>query len=126
MLCAFDDKRFLLPDGIHTLAYGHHTVPTRVDNDAPAGGGGGATRVLTAAEARNRRIPLRKQNYAPAGQDPKECFRVARRARDATLQDSDVGTKAVPAATALPSTAPARVDAPPPEVLYEYMWDDAF
>jgi hypothetical protein len=23
-LCAFDDKRFLLPDGIHTLAHGHY------------------------------------------------------------------------------------------------------
>ena len=96
--------------------------------DAPAGGEDGATRVLTAAEARNRRIPLRKQKYAPAGQDPNECFREARRARDATLQDGEVVGNDAPAATgasALPSTAPARLDAPPPEVLFEYMWDDA-
>ena len=69
-----DDKRFLLADGIHTLAYGHHAIPTRVVHDAPAGGEDGATRVLTATEARNRRIPLRKQKNAPAGQDTKDCF----------------------------------------------------
>ena len=96
-----------------------------MEQDAPAGGEDGATRVLTAAEARNRRIPLRKQKYAPAGQDPNECFREARRARDATLQDDDVVATDAHAATALPSTAPARLDAPPPEVLFEYMWDDA-
>ena len=26
-LCSFDDKRFLLPDGIHTLAHGHVHIP---------------------------------------------------------------------------------------------------
>ena len=120
-----------MADGIHTLAYGHHAVPTIVEQDAPAGGEDGATPVLTAAEARNRRIPLRKQKYAPAGQDPNECFREARRARDATLQDGEVVGNDAPAATTaiaptgLPSTAPARLDAPPPEVLFEYMWDDA-
>ena len=82
--------------------------------------------MLTAAEARNRRIPLRKQKYAPAGQDPNEFFREARRPRDATLQDDAVVANDAPAATALASTAPARRDAPPPEVLFEYMWDDAF
>ena len=25
-LCAFDDKRYLLPDGIHTLAHGHYNI----------------------------------------------------------------------------------------------------
>ena len=30
-LCAFDDKRYILEDGIHTLAYGHHDIP-RVAN----------------------------------------------------------------------------------------------
>ena len=83
----------------------------------------GATRVRTAAEARNRRIPLRKQKYGPAGPDPNECFPQARRAGDATLQDDDVVATDAPVATALPSTAPARLDAPPLEVLFEYMWD---
>ena len=96
-----------------------------MEQDAPAIGEDGATRVLTATVARNRRIPLRKQKYAPAGQDPNECFREARRARGATLQDGDVVATDAPAATALPSTAPARLDAPPPEVLFEYIWDDA-
>ena len=25
-LCAYDDKRYLLPDGISTLAHGHHLI----------------------------------------------------------------------------------------------------
>ena len=114
-----------MADGVHTLAYGHHPVPTRVEQVAPASGEDGATRVLTSAEARNHRIPLRKHRYARTGQDPKECFPEARRARDATLQDDDMVANDAPAATALPSTAPARPDAPPPEVLFEYIWDDA-
>ena len=28
-LCDFDDKRYILPDGIHTLPYGHKDIPTR-------------------------------------------------------------------------------------------------
>ena len=111
-----------MADGVHTLAYGHHAIPIRVVHDAPAGGEDGATRVLTAVEARNRRIPLRKQKYAPAGQDPNECFGEERRARDATLQDGEVVANDAPV---LPSTAPARLDAPAPEVLFEYIWDDA-
>ena len=31
-LCAFDDKRFLLEDGIHTLAFGHKNITVRVDD----------------------------------------------------------------------------------------------
>ena len=96
-----------------------------MENDAPAGGGGGATRVLTAAKARNRRIPIRNQKYAPAGQDPKECFREARRARDATQQEGDLIANDPAAAIELPLKAPARPDAAPSEVLFEYMWDDA-
>ena len=26
-LCAFDDKRYILDDGVHTRAYGHHLLP---------------------------------------------------------------------------------------------------
>ena len=25
-LCAFDDKRYILDDGVHTLAYGHYSI----------------------------------------------------------------------------------------------------
>ena len=28
-LCNFDDRRFILPDGIHTLPYGHKDISTR-------------------------------------------------------------------------------------------------
>ena len=28
-LCHFDDKRYILPDGIHTLPYGHKDIPIR-------------------------------------------------------------------------------------------------
>ena len=87
--------------------------------------------MVTAAEAMNRRIPPRKQKYAPAGQDPNECFPEDRRARDATLQDGELVVNDAPATTApnaptgLPSTAPARLDARPPEVLFQYMWEEA-
>ena len=93
--------------------------------DAPADGEDDPSVVLTAAEARNRRIQLRKQQYAPVRQDPNECFSEARRARDATMPDDDVTTGDAPSVAALPSTAPARIVAPPPEVLYEYMWEDS-
>jgi len=28
-LCAFDDKRYILDDGVHTLAYGHNLIHSR-------------------------------------------------------------------------------------------------
>ena len=28
-LCDFDDKRYILPNGIHTLPYDHKDIPTR-------------------------------------------------------------------------------------------------
>ena len=31
-LCAFANKRFLLDDGIHTLAYGHKDITTKVES----------------------------------------------------------------------------------------------
>jgi len=38
-LCAFDDKRYLCPDGIHTLAFGHYNLPhfaqVQVDDEHP-------------------------------------------------------------------------------------------
>jgi len=29
-LCAFDDKRYILDDGVHMLAYGHFSLNVRV------------------------------------------------------------------------------------------------
>ena len=37
-LCSFDDKRFLLEDGVHSYAFGHHAITARVHDDiAPEG-----------------------------------------------------------------------------------------
>ena len=35
-LCAFDDKRFLLEDGVHSLAFGHHRITGQVRNEYAA------------------------------------------------------------------------------------------
>ena len=86
--------------------------------DPEADGADGATRVPTAAEPWNRGIPLRNKSYSPAGLDPKVCFTEAARARHATLQADDVVANDEAAATALPWTAPARVEAPRPEDLF--------
>ena len=123
-LSAFDDKRIVLVDGLHPLAYGQHAIPMRVEHDASAGGVGVGTRVLTTAETRNRRIALSSQKYSPAGEDQNECCPEGRRACDSTLQDGDLVANNPPAANSLPSTAPARLDAAPPEALDDYMWDD--
>jgi RNA:NAD 2'-phosphotransferase (TPT1/KptA family) len=32
-LCSFDDKRFLLDDGVHSLAYGHYSITNQVHRD---------------------------------------------------------------------------------------------
>ena len=34
-LCAFDDKRFLLEDGIHTKAFGHKDIPAHLEDFQP-------------------------------------------------------------------------------------------
>ena len=49
-LCAFDNKRYILDDGIYTLAYGHKDIPNRVEInkiDDPA-----REKVITELEAR--------------------------------------------------------------------------
>ena len=81
--------------------------------------------VRRALEAKNRRIPLPKPKYGPACHEPNECFTEAGTARDATLQVGAVLANEAPAATALPSAAHARLEAPPLEVLNAYMGDDA-
>ena len=100
-------------------------MPRNVKRDAPADGEDGPSVVFTASEARYRRIPLRKQEYAPAGQDAHECISEARRAREATLRDDDVTRREALGAAASSSAAPATIAAPPAEVLYEYMWEDS-
>ena len=83
-LCAYDDKRYLLADGISTLAFGHKAIPAAVRAVQEARGTDDDQVVLTAAEAHVRQIPVRKQNIA-VGQDPSACLDDARRAAHATL-----------------------------------------
>ena len=82
--------------------------------------------MLTPAEARNRSIPFRKKKYRPPGPDPKVRLLGAGRAVSANLQDGEPVSNDQAAAAALPSPAPEGPDATLTEVLFEYMWDDAF
>ena len=120
--CPFDDKRFQLAERMHTLAYGHHGVSTNVEQDAPADGAEGRHRGLTDAYARKRRIPLRKNKYAPAGKDPQHCFSEARRALNATLVGAKSVTNAASVATSLSSTAPERVALRDPKRFLNICW----
>ena len=80
---------------------------------------------LTASEARNRRIPLRKHKYGPSGPDLNLCFPEALQAWEATLQDNAMVDSDRPPAVALLSSAPAGLDARQPEVHFDYMCADA-
>ena len=82
-MCAYDDKRYLLADGISTLAFGHKAIPSAVRAVQEARGNEQV--VLTAAEVHMRHLPLRKQVFA-IGQDPEACMMEARRAAHASTQ----------------------------------------
>ena len=51
-LCSFDDKRFLLADNIHSLAYGHYSITSQVHRDEIINSGG--EQVMSMQEARDR------------------------------------------------------------------------
>ena len=61
-LCAFDNKRILLEDGINTLAIGHHQVTASVEKDRVENPGGDA--IMTASEARRVRLLWSKRKGA--------------------------------------------------------------
>ena len=82
-LCAYDDKRYLLADGISTLAFGHKAIPATVR--AVQETRGTEQIVLTSAEAYGRQMPLFKRRIA-LGQDPAVFLNEARRAAEATLR----------------------------------------
>ena len=71
-MCAFDNKRYILDDGISTLAYGHKDIPNRIEInkiDNPA-----REKVITEMEARRVGL-LWKRSKAIAtrlGYDPAE------------------------------------------------------
>ena len=61
-LCAFDDKRFLLEDGINSLAYGHKSITnsiTRVECNNPGG-----DLLLTNREARSKGLIWSRRKFA--------------------------------------------------------------
>ena len=51
-LCSYDDKRFLMADGIRSLAYGHHSITKDIQRDEIKNCGG--EQLYTTAEARSR------------------------------------------------------------------------
>ena len=63
-MCSFDDKRYLLEDGITSLAFGHHSIPAQVQNieDLTCD-----TVVLTGDEARKKNMRVRRR---PPPEDP--------------------------------------------------------
>ena len=63
-LCAFDDKRYLLEDGITSLAFGHRDIPAQLVDVED--GGLGET-ILTHDEAVERRI----STFVPREQNPR-------------------------------------------------------
>ena len=110
-LCAYDDKRFLLADGIHTLAYGHHDVPAVVRAVEGSDTTGPADRVLAAADARNGFIPVQQRTFPPIGREPAACFREARRLMHAS--SAAPHTSFPPFSAAGPSTSRAITLQPP-------------
>jgi hypothetical protein len=75
-LCAFDDKRYILPNGIDTLAYGHarlsHRTETFVEPDLRP--------ILTYRDTLERGMRTQPdQQEFPAGLDPKKAIAEARK-----------------------------------------------
>lgn len=74
-LCAFDDKRFILEDGVHTLAYGHHQITALTEEEELEGEGAAPNEiVLSHAEAtryRHRNQDAQEEETPfPAGEEP--------------------------------------------------------
>jgi hypothetical protein len=97
-LCAFDDKRFVMDDGITTLAYGHERITTTVE-EIPEPIELHGDIVLTIGEARREGIvpwmdlPLHIVREANIGQDPGQLLRIThrvaphRQARDVDIDE---------------------------------------
>ncbi len=69
-LCAFDNKRFILENGIDTLAYGHKAITANVQDNE--GNPHNRDQVLSNMEARSRGIIGRNRtNFIAPGQDPR-------------------------------------------------------
>ncbi len=99
-LCAFDDKRFVLEDGVHTLAYGHKSITAHVEdteepelvNDI----------VLSSAEATRTRPPMEEAVEFPIGQEPQSV------AAEAQITEHLTSMSSAPPAT-LPDSVADRI-----------------
>ena len=95
-LCAFDDKRFILEDGISTLAYGHHAITAEVvdDNEASRGEMTG----LHVEEAETAALIAETEEDMPIGLEPQAAAAeqrmqralTARRAPDSSATAADL------------------------------------
>ena len=75
-LCAFDDKRYILENGIETQAYGHTDIPAKFEKVAAAG----CRRVQTFREAIRDKTFLQGMHEAfPPGLDPTKAAFEARK-----------------------------------------------
>ncbi len=84
-LCSFDDKRFLLKDGVNSLAYGHRDIPSQVETvfkEDICEGGCGEQIVWTAEQARSNHYGRGRAHIEaiefPAGEEPQQSIADAR------------------------------------------------
>lgn len=86
-MCAFDDKRYLLEDGIHSLAYGHHDIPTQVEDVVDEAEDG---EVLRPGEARDRgmRVPIRQPPPDPTLVNPNRPRCLWQQRREQRVRDA--------------------------------------
>ena len=103
-----------MEDGISTLAFGHRSINATIESTRANATDVGRT--FTAQNARMLNIPLCKRKQMPAGQDPGDCARDARRVFTACAQpdtDDDHYTGLLPAPPAPPPRACHSVVCPP-------------
>ena len=94
-LCSFDDKRYLLEDGIHSLAYGHYSIKANEHKSSETEEE--EVRVISAGEARLKRFPLNKHRSVPTGLDPLQMFSAATQTRAATMLACSLAATSLPA-----------------------------
>ena len=94
-MCAFDDKRYLLADGISTLAFGHRSIKV-IENgpEEPAVDGDAEPAVLSAEQVRAYKMPLVKRKQMPIGQEPRWSICEAHRVRAASMPQHPPAAKA--------------------------------
>ena len=109
-LCSFDDKRFLLADGIHSLSYGHHDIPAREAQRPALAAEQRGELVLDAGMYIRRYRPRwlgRRKTEPPRGADPRQAVIDACNVAESAAAAAHVGAE--PRAR---GSAPATAAAP--------------